>query len=264
MSEEVLTEIFTYEVLGIPVSVGDRESLVTRVLDLCQRSEPAMVVPVNPEVLAIAGGDPVFTQVLKAAALNLVDGVGLAWLLSRYAGQKVKRFPGVELVELLARESALSGLRLGFVGGRAGSAERARAALLASHPGGDIWVGPSLEAPPRPGPDADYAAVVRKAGVEVLLVALGAPKQELWLAENLAACGAGVGVAVGGSFEILGGLVPRAPRWVRRANLEWLYRTWREPSRLPRLIGLARLPARVVLARVSGRAAVAQILAPDS
>ena len=264
MSEGVMRGIETYEVLGIPVSVGNREALVARIVDLCQRSEPAIVVPVNPEVLVIAGRDPAFTQVLKATALNLVDGAGLAWLLSRYAGQKVERFPGVELVELLARESAGSGLRLGFVGGRPGSAERARAALMASHPGGDIWVGPSLHAAPRPGRDSEYSGVVRNAGIDVLLVGMGAPKQELWLAENLATCGARVGVAVGGSFEILGGLVPRAPLWMRRSNLEWLYRTWREPSRLPRLIALARLPARVVLARASGRAAVAQILAPDT
>jgi N-acetylglucosaminyldiphosphoundecaprenol N-acetyl-beta-D-mannosaminyltransferase len=105
--------------------------------------------------------------------------------------------------------------------------------------------------------------VVRKAGVDVLLVGLGAPKQELWLAENLGACGARAGVAVGGSFEILGGLVPRAPLWMRRSNLEWLYRTWREPSRLPRLIALARLPARVVRARAAGKAVIAPVLAPD-
>jgi N-acetylglucosaminyldiphosphoundecaprenol N-acetyl-beta-D-mannosaminyltransferase len=263
VSEGAVSGMETYEVLGIPVTVGDRESILARILDLCHRPEPAMVVPINPEVLVIAGRHPALSQVLKTTALNLVDGAGLAWLLSRYAGRKVERFPGVELVEMLARESARSGLRLGFAGGRSGSAGRARAALLAAHPGGDIWVGPPIQAPPRPSRDSEYAAVVRNAGVDVLLVALGAPKQELWLAENLAACGARVGVAVGGSFEILGGLVPRAPLWMRRSNLEWLYRTWREPSRLPRLIALARLPARVVRARVSGRAAVAQFLARD-
>jgi len=264
VSEDAATGMETYEVLGIPVTVGDRQSMLARILDLRHRPEPAMVVPVNPEVLVIAGRDPAFSRVLKNTALNLVDGAGLAWLVGRHVGRKVERFPGVELVESLARESARSGLRLGFVGGRPGSAKRARAALLASYPGGDIWVGPPIAVPPRPSRDSAYAAVVRSAGVEVLLVALGAPKQELWLAENLAACGARVGIAVGGSFEILGGLAPRAPLWMRRSNLEWLYRTWREPSRLPRLIALARLPARVVLARANGRAAVSQPLARDA
>ena len=253
----------TYQVFGIPVTVGSRESILARIVGLCQHSAPVMVVPVNPEVLVIAERDPALAAVLKVAALNLVDGAGLAWLLSRFAGRKVERLPGVELVELLARESARTGLRLGFVGGRPGSAERARAALLAKHPGGDIWLGPPIAVPEHPCRDSEYAAVVRKAGVDVLLVALGAPKQELWLAENLGACGARAGVAVGGSFEILGGLVPRAPLWMRRSNLEWLYRTWREPSRLPRLIALARLPARVVRARASGKAVIAPVLAPD-
>jgi N-acetylglucosaminyldiphosphoundecaprenol N-acetyl-beta-D-mannosaminyltransferase len=253
----------TYQVFGIPVTVGSRESILARIVGLCQDSAPAMVVPVNPEVLVIAERDPTLAAVLKVAALNLVDGAGLAWLLSRFAGRKVERFPGVELVELLARESARTGLRLGFVGGRPGSAERARAALLVKHPGGDIWLGPPIAVPERPCRDSEYAAVVRKAGVDVLLVGLGAPKQELWLAENLGACGARAGVAVGGSFEILGGLVPRAPLWMRRSNLEWLYRTWREPSRLPRLIALARLPARVVRARAAGKAVIAPVLAPD-
>ncbi|MGC9969329.1 MAG: WecB/TagA/CpsF family glycosyltransferase [Bryobacteraceae bacterium] len=263
MSEGAVSGMETYEVLGIPVTVGDRESILARILDLGHRPEPAMVVPVNPEVLVIAGRHPALCQVLKTTVLNLVDGAGLAWLLSQYAGRKVERFPGVDLVELLARESARSKLRIGFVGGRPGSAERARVALLAQYPGGDIWLGPPITVPQLPGPDLEYAAVVRDAGVDMLLVALGSPKQELWLAENLPACGAKIGMGVGGSFEILGGLVPRAPLWMRRSNLEWLYRTWREPSRLPRLIALARLPVRVVRARASGRAAVAQFLARD-
>jgi N-acetylglucosaminyldiphosphoundecaprenol N-acetyl-beta-D-mannosaminyltransferase len=256
--------IETYRVLGIPVTVGDREAILARVLALCHRDEPALVVPVNPEVLLIAQRHPALAGVLKTAALNLVDGAGLAWLLSRHAGKKVGRFPGVELVELLARESARSGLQLGFVGGRLGSAERARAALSAAYPGARIWLGPPIEVPQRPGLDPEYAAAVRDAGVDILLVALGAPKQELWLAANLAACGARVGIPVGGSFEMLGGLVPRAPLWMRELSLEWLYRTWREPSRLPRLIALARLPAKVVRTRASGKAAIAQVLAPDS
>lgn len=257
-----MKELETYRVLGIPVTVGDREAIVGRILELGHGAAPALVLPVNPELLVIAERHPAFARILKTAALNTVDGIGLAWLLSYYAGRKVERFPGVELVEMLARESARRGLRMGLVGGRPGSAGRARAALLARHPGGDIWLGPPLEVPGCPCRDLGYAAAVRSAGVDLLLVALGAPKQELWLAENLAACGARVGVGVGGSFEILGGLVPRAPLWMRRWNLEWFYRTWQEPLRLLRLAALARLPLQVLRTRASGKAAVTEVLAP--
>lgn len=257
-----MKELETYRVLGIPVTVGDREAIVGRILELGHGAAPALVLPVNPELLVIAERHPAFARVLKTSALNTVDGIGVAWLLGYYAGKKVERLPGIELVELLVRESARTGLRVGFVGGRPGSAGRARAALLARYPGADIWLGPPIAVADRPCPDLEYAAAVRSAGVDLLLVALGAPKQELWLAGNLAACGARVGTGVGGSFDVLGGLVPRAPLWMRRWNLEWLYRTWREPVRLPRLAALARLPLQVLRTRASGQAAVTEVLAP--
>jgi N-acetylglucosaminyldiphosphoundecaprenol N-acetyl-beta-D-mannosaminyltransferase len=255
-------DLETYRVLGIPVTVGDQEAIVKRILELGQGAAPALVLPVNPELLVIAQRHPAFARILQTAALNTVDGIGLAWLVGYYAGKKVERFPGVELVEMLARESARRGLRIGLVGGRPGSAGRAKAALLARHPGADIWLGPPIAVAGWPCPDLEYAAAVRSAGVDLLLMALGAPKQELWLAGNLAACGARVGVGVGGSFEILGGLVPRAPLWMRSWNLEWLYRTWQEPLRLPRLAALARLPLQVLRTRASGKAAVTEVLAP--
>ena len=255
-------ELETYRVLGIPVTVGDREAIVGRILELVQGAAPALVLPVNPELLVIAERHPEFAGVLKASALNTVDGIGVAWLVGHCAGKRVERFPGIELVETLARESARTGLRIGLVGGRPGSAERARAALLAGHPGADIWLGPPIAVADRPGRNLEYAAAVRSAGVDLLVVALGSPKQELWLAENLAVCGARVGVSAGGSFEILGGLVPRAPLRMRRWSLEWLYRTWQEPLRLPRLAALARLPLQVLRTRASGKAAVTQVLAP--
>lgn len=253
----------TYTILGVPVTVGDREAILARMLRLCRRAEPAMVATVNPEFLVLAERHPAFLSVLKTTAFNTVDGVGLAWLLAWHTGTRVERFPGIELVELLARESARSGVRLGFVGGRPGSIERARAVLLAKYPGAAIWLAPPITVPEHPCLDREYAAIIRKADVDIVLVALGSPKQELWLAENFRHYGARVGIGVGGAFDMLGGLVPRAPLWMRRSNLEWLYRTWREPSRLPRLLAIARLPIRMIGARASGQAAVARLLAPE-
>ena len=91
------------------------------------------------------------------------------------------------------------------------------------------------------------AAAIRESGAKLLFAGMGSPRQEYWLAEHLHATGCGVGIGVGGSFDVLGGRIDRAPRVLRRYGLEWLYRLAKEPHRwrrqlaLPKFVWLATL-----------------------
>ncbi|MGB9890029.1 MAG: WecB/TagA/CpsF family glycosyltransferase, partial [Anaerolineae bacterium] len=84
---------------------------------------------------------------------------------------------------------------------------------------------------PRQQEEDEIVQRIREARADILLVAYGAPAQDLWLARNLARTGAKVGIGVGGAFDYIAGIVPRAPRWMRRVGLEWLYRLFRQPWR---------------------------------
>jgi N-acetylglucosaminyldiphosphoundecaprenol N-acetyl-beta-D-mannosaminyltransferase len=88
---------------------------------------------------------------------------------------------------------------------------------------------------PVPQDEAEIVARIRAARPDILLVAYGAPAQDLWLARNLPQTGAAVGMGVGGSFDYIAGIVPRAPRWMRNRGLEWLYRLIRQPWRWRRM-----------------------------
>jgi exopolysaccharide biosynthesis WecB/TagA/CpsF family protein len=98
------------------------------------------------------------------------------------------------------------------------------------------------------------AEQVRSTGADLLLVALGCPKQELFLQQHLARTGCKVGIGVGGSFDFVIGRIPRAAPWVQRIGMEWAYRLAQEPSRLAKrywgdLVHLTRLVAKLALGR---------------
>jgi N-acetylglucosaminyldiphosphoundecaprenol N-acetyl-beta-D-mannosaminyltransferase len=167
------------------------------------------------------------------------DTIGLL-LASRLRGGPLReRVTGVELAGSLAARSASHGdVRLYLLGGSGDTAQRAAEALQRAHPGARI-------AGARDGYFGDaesdaVAAAVRASGANVLLAGLGSPKQELWLAQHLAATGCGAGIGVGGSFDVYAGNVERAPALVRRAGLEWAYRLAKEPRRWRRQLALPR------------------------
>ncbi len=134
-----------------------------------------------------------------------------------------------------------------MLGAGNGVAQAAAEALASRLPGARItgmWSGD-----PRPASDAETVARVRASGARLLLVAYGAPAQELWIARNLRALPGVLAIGVGGALDMIAGRTPRAPRWIRAAGLEWLYRLAREPARWRRMLAL---PAFAALAATSG------------
>ena len=194
------------------------------------------IATVNPEFLMKARHDPDFRATLQRAALCIPDGIGVLWA-ARLRGQKLReRVAGSDLVPLLSAEAAQQGWRIFYLGAAPGVAEKAAAILAARYPGLNVagcYAGsPALEE------DDDIVARVRAAQADILFVAYGAPKQDLWLDRNLARTGASVGIGVGGSFDFIAGVSRRAPRWMQRLGLEWLYRLVREPWRWRRQLAL--------------------------
>ncbi|MCS7179242.1 MAG: WecB/TagA/CpsF family glycosyltransferase [Anaerolineae bacterium] len=238
-------------ILGIPIHDVTLEEAVAWAARWVAEGGAHQMATVNPEFVMMARRDPTFRAVLERADLCLPDGVGIT-LAARYLGRPLReRVAGVDLAEALAARGAAEGWRFFFLGAAPGVAERAASVLTARYPG--LRVVGTYAGSPRPEEEGPMVRRVQEARADILLVAYGAPAQDVWLARNLARTGAKVGVGVGGALDYIAGVVPRAPRWMRRAGLEWLYRLVRQPWRWRRQRVLPLYVLLVLLERVKER-----------
>jgi N-acetylglucosaminyldiphosphoundecaprenol N-acetyl-beta-D-mannosaminyltransferase len=191
-----------------------------------------------------AGRDPAFGAVLRGADLALADGAGVVWAARRLGRLLPERVAGVDFVRALAARGAGQGWRFFFLGGGPGVAAAAGRALREAYPG--FVLAGSHAGSSDTASDAATIEAVRASGAQLLFLAYGAGAEEAWLARNLAASGASIGMGVGGAFDFISGRVRRAPRWMRNWGLEWLYRLSREPWRWRRMIALPRFVIRVM------------------
>jgi len=232
---------------GVPIHDVSLPETLEWVARWIAGQRPRQIATVNPEFLMAARRDPTFRAVLQGAGLCVPDGVGVT-LAARYLGRPLReRVAGVDLVERLAAHAADAGWRLFLLGGAPGIAERAGAVLTCRHP--TLTICGTYAGSPAVEDEEEILQRVRTARADVLLVAYGAPAQDLWLARNLARSGAKVGIGIGGALDYLAGVVPRAPRWVRRLGFEWLYRLIRQPWRWRRQRVLPQFALLVLLRR---------------
>ena len=234
--------------LGIPVDNLTSEGAVERIVELAQRSDghPRLVSTLNVDFLVNALGvgfqrarHPELLDVLRHSDLVTADGFPIIWL-SRIAGRPLPhRVCGSDIVPRLAARAAKEGLSLFLLGGGEGVGPRAALALQARNPGLRIagTAAPMIHAagPGLTSAEEDDAALVdeiNESGADILLLGLGNPKQELWFNRNRHRLEVPVSIGVGGTFEFIVGTVKRAPVWMQRCNLEWLFRVTQDPARL--------------------------------
>ena len=199
-------------ILDVPVHPLTYEDFLAHVAQFIAAGAPRQICTANPEFVMTARRRPDFLAVLQNADLVLADGVGLLWA-ARYLGHTLpERVTGSDGIYLLARRAAQEGWRLFLLGARPGVAEKTAAMLQARYPGLEIagtWPG-------SPG-DEDYPAIaarVKVARPDVLLVAYGAPQQDLWIARHKDDLGVPVSMGVGGAFDHVVGVQKRAPAWL--------------------------------------------------
>jgi N-acetylglucosaminyldiphosphoundecaprenol N-acetyl-beta-D-mannosaminyltransferase len=192
----------------------------------------------------------------RGAAFVLADGMPLVWA-SRWRGRKLpQRVAGSDLIYRIAERAAARGWRLFFLGGAPGVGEQAAENLRGRYPGLQVA---GIEAPPDIGriSDPENAALVariRAARPDLLLGAFGQPKGERWIARNLEALGVPVCVQLGASIDFAAGRVRRAPRWMQKTGLEWLFRLIQEPHRLgPRYLRSAGFFLKMVARDLMGK-----------
>ena len=207
---------------------------------LARAGRGGYIVTANPEILLRAREDERYRRAVNAGDLVLADGVG-DLLVGRILGTPLpERVAGSDLTPLLLERLAARGGSVFLYGGKPGVAARAGAEIAAAYPGLRI-------AGTENGYISDESELfsrLREAKPDLLLVGLGVPRQELWMAEHRMGLSA-VMIGVGGFLDVLAGDLPRAPEAWRRAGLEWLFRLLRQPWRAKRM---AKLPRVLLLA----------------
>lgn len=216
---------------AVPVHPVRLDQLLAWIGRAMAARERAMVAYANVYAVNLAQDDPAFRAALAGADVVFCDGQGLRLGAALLGRPLPERFTPPDWVGRLAALCASGGHRVFLLGGRPGVAEAAAGRLRAAHPG--LYV--AAHHGYFHGSPADERAAleaVRAFQPDLLLVGMGMPLQERWVAERRAQIAAPVVMTVGALFDYLAGAVPRGPRWMTDNGLEWLCRLWYEPRRL--------------------------------
>jgi N-acetylglucosaminyldiphosphoundecaprenol N-acetyl-beta-D-mannosaminyltransferase len=205
------------------------DRVLERIDAFISSKEPHIVVTADSSGLVAATRDPEFKEILLNADLVTPDSIGIVWG-ARRAGQPVpERVSGVDIADELCKRSAERGYRIYFLGAAPGVAELAAERMRLRHPGCNI-VGVRHGFFPSDS-DELVAREVAESKPDVLLVAMGIPRQEKFIARTRHIIRAPVAMGVGGSFDVFSGRAKRAPRVVQRLHLEWMWRLILKPSK---------------------------------
>jgi len=228
--------------LGIEfTNASEREVLEFINTSLSQNTKKYYIVTPNPEILVIANKNTDYKRVLNEAELALADGIGII-IATRLMGKYLKqRITGVDLLESLCRYFADKPVTTSYLGAGPGVAELTAERLQKKYTGLKVaWV------------SEEYSKSLSVKKTDILFVAFGSPKQEIWINKNLDKLNAKVVIGVGGAFDFVSGKVTRAPMILRKLGLEWLFRLIVQPWRIKRQLSLIKYIYLVILQIIKG------------
>jgi N-acetylglucosaminyldiphosphoundecaprenol N-acetyl-beta-D-mannosaminyltransferase len=217
-------------VLGVPVDVCD----VFAAAVALHRRGGGQIVTLNAEMTMAARANPELGRAIAAADLVIPDGAGVVWALGRQ-GHRVRRSPGIELARRLLEHGAAHHWRVALVGASPAVMEELQRRLRAELPALDLAFSAHGYQPAEAW--SALEARLLAARPDLVLVALGVPRQETWIA-GLPGRRGGLWMGVGGSFDVWAGVKKRAPGWMGALRIEWLYRLVQEPRRWRRMLSL--------------------------
>jgi N-acetylglucosaminyldiphosphoundecaprenol N-acetyl-beta-D-mannosaminyltransferase len=236
----------TVTILGVPVHSLTTAGALASVKQFIAEPRLHQIATVNPEFVMAAQDNAAFAEVLQRADLCLPDGVGLIYASRRLGRPLPERIAGSSFVYELAHLAATEGWSIFLLGAGPGVAEDAAAILTERTPG--LKIAGTYAGSPDPTDNDDIVARINASEAGILLVAYGAPKQDLWIDRNRDALHTvRVAMGIGGSLDFIAGRAVRAPQWVQDAGLEWLHRLVKEPWRWRRMLALPRFGWRVLV-----------------
>ena len=220
-------------VFGIDFYAGRFADATAAVLDRARSGRGGYATLTSVHGVVEAQHDAAFMHALAGAWTNFPDGVPVTWAQHRLCGVPAERVCGIDLLPAAVAAGRDQGVRHYLFGSSPAVLDRLRARLEEQAPGALVVGAASPPFGPIHRRDcSEEVERIRAAAPDVVWVGLGAPKQELWMRRNADALRPAVVVGVGAAFDIVAGMQPRAPFWMQRHGVEWLYRLGREPRRL--------------------------------
>lgn len=226
------------DILGARVDLVNTMQSMDRIKYFIKNRQTAHVITLNAEIVYQALSTPELLKIINGADLVTPDGIGIVWA-GRHLGYPFEeRVSGIDLLYLICEQAPRENWKIYLLGAAPGIADEASRQLAQDYPGINIC-----------GTHNGYFSEeqqqvimeeIKQLQPDILFVALGAPGQEYWINQFKFALAVPVAIGVGGSFDVVAGVKSRAPQWVIKANLEWLYRLLKEPNRFKRQLALPK------------------------
>ncbi|AIY87479.1 lipopolysaccharide biosynthesis protein [Thermotoga sp. TBGT1765] len=222
MEENGVKEI---ELFGTKVLSGTRREFLNAIEERIEKDIKTFVVTMNASILLKAIEDAGYRAIVNSADLVVPDGFGVVWAMKTLTGETTERLPGIEIMKHLCERSKEKGWKVYLLGTKREIVEKAKQVLERS---GVRVVGchdgffSEKESP-------KIVEDINRSSTDLLFVGMGVPRQEEWIYRNFPQLNVKLAMGVGGSIDVVSGKKKRAPEWVQRMNLEWLYRFFQSP-----------------------------------
>lgn len=231
-------------VLGVPFDTVTMEQAVAKAKKMLTEEGQHFICTPNPEIVMEARKDKELMNILHEADMVIPDGIGVVWA-SKYSETRLtERVAGYDLTQNLMAELTATGQTFYFFGGAPGVASAAARMMMKKYPG--LKVVGVHNGYFDEKEEKKIIQDIKTKSPSILLVGLGAPKQEKWIYDNIRLVGAKVAIGVGGSFDVMAGNVKRAPKIFRKLGLEWFYRLITQPTRWRRMMRLPKFALTVL------------------
>lgn len=217
--------------LGVNVCCENEGIIFDNIDSIIKNKKSSFIVAINPEKIMKAIYDENLMKLLNSAAIQIPDGIGIV-IASRIKGGKIKkRITGIDLMEKIIRRASQKSYRVFLLGAKPGTADEAAKILSHKYPG--LIIAGVMDGYFKD--DNEAVSKITDAKPDILFVAMGSPKQEYWITKNMEKLKVPLCMGIGGSLDVISGNVKRAPEFMRKSGLEWLYRLFKEPWRYKRM-----------------------------
>ena len=226
----------TEMILGLEIVSTDYSNFMDQLSEDIEMNRKKVIVALNPEKIMKMKQDFQLDDFVRKADYRIPDGTGILLASKKMGGGIKTRITGVDTMMELSKLAAEKNYSIFLLGSKEEIVQKTRETLVMRFP--ELRV-----AGVRNGYDLNDDDVIReinKSGAQILFIAMGSPKQELWIAKNRNELNVNIFQGVGGSFDVIGGFIKRAPSWMQKIGLEWLHRLILEPKRVFRQMNLIR------------------------
>lgn len=225
------------KILNQPVDILDLDEATQIARDAFTNSKQLKIITLNPEMIINALTNLEFQAMINSSHLIVPDGTGIIWAVKHLDPENckdAKRLPGIELAEHLLQDADKLGKKIVIFGGKEEVLKKVILKFSKTYP--NIQIVRAINGYVSPEKYDDVAKDIASCEPDLVLVALGSPKQEIWINKYSSLFPKSIMVGIGGSLDIWSGNKMRAPQWIRDIHLEWLFRVITEPKRLKRVI----------------------------